>query len=82
MRITVSNRIVLYKKTNQKAEVKFFPSSHKANRHSQEDEGAFIIVNNATLTGCYHIENAPSLKIKQFRFPIYMVKKIILCFES
>ena len=34
-----------YTKTNQKAEVKFFPSSHKANRHSQEDEGAFIIVN-------------------------------------
>ena len=45
MRITVSNRIVLYKRTNQKAEVKFFPSSHKANRYSQEDEGAFIIVN-------------------------------------
>ena len=45
MRITVSNRIVSYKRTNQKAEVKFFPSSHKANRHSQEDEGSFIIVN-------------------------------------
>ena len=52
-----------YTKTNQKAEVKFFPSSHKANRHSQEDEGAFIIMNNAKLTECYHIKNAPSLKI-------------------